>query len=113
MVVYDLVIDEDMTTRSSPQSVGLFATETAAREALEAMELEEWMWRSIQPREIIGSSPEEFSKALVYIQKCLKETLYERDLVLEKLAPYATITWPKGKLKIEMNNEKHSTSTNR
>lgn len=49
---------------------------------------------------------EEFSKSVVYLQKCLKEALWERDLALNALGPFAIISWPKGKLKIEMKEVK-------
>jgi hypothetical protein len=50
--VWELEVDFEGTTRSTVESVGLYATEEAAEKAREKLQLESWQWSGIYRRTI-------------------------------------------------------------
>ena len=52
MFVYELMVDYDMTTRSSPSSEGLFYSRLKAEQFRSGLDLKSWQWSEIVEREV-------------------------------------------------------------
>jgi hypothetical protein len=52
MIIYELMVDYDMTTRSNTTSEGLFFSREKAEKHRESLNLKSWQWSEIVERTV-------------------------------------------------------------